>query len=650
MPHRFYNLAVLLLILLALSHSAAGAGTLTVQLSATRMMLLADGKQSTEITALVRDGGRPSTIPVDVQFQTTSGQLSEQRVLATGGIARVRLTSSPIAGTAHVTAFIQSGGSDVIDVVFTDDPEATFGGNGYMSISASSYLAYSATDRVIEGQGKNGGAKLTYRNMEITADRLQLRCDDSILRAHDNVILKRGKHIIHASRLYYSLQSGQGYAIMERQGKLKPVTLSGEAVVIQDSPTPIPSSYMYMLQTQIKLVIVSRGITYFPGDKLQFRRPRFYQDQQQIMSLPYYELPINSQELFSDQFISVGTSGLGLELPFYYNLTPRSTGILYLRHQQQLGRSYYSTTPGWSVDVIQGYNSQGDHRYEGAYGFTGLTRGDWGFRWTHNQEFNADTQGNFNLDFPQHQGVYSTAYFSQQSRAFRWGANLGAGQTFVSPLVTDLNSDFFAETQPKPLSKNMMYVFGTDFSSGRTDSTGLATSDSTQTLTARAFTRPILLDRRTTLNNSFTVGQLWSSGGSSGMIGLASLSLDHTAPGGHVMTMTYDFVMRPNTSSETFGNHRVGVSYSLTSKKRFQATLFGSTFLDAKASSLFADAVYRLDGRWRILTSVTLQTFGSDSYNDIQFTIGRRVGARELQLTYSTYNKRLSFDMTATRF
>ena len=65
-----------------------------------------------------------------------------------------------------------------------------------------------------------------------------------------------------------------------------------------------------------------------------------------------------------------------------------------------LGRGYYATQPGWAIDVIQGYSSQGDHRYEGAYGFTNLTRGDWSFRFNHNQEFNSRTQGSFDLEFP----------------------------------------------------------------------------------------------------------------------------------------------------------------------------------------------------------------------------------------------------------
>ncbi len=612
---------------------------------------MADGKQSTDLRAFVRDSsGRPVGNNVEVQFQTTAGTLSSVHAQTFGGIATVRLVSAPIPGIAKVTAVTAGASSDVLEIVFTDDPAALFEGNAYISVSGSGYLAYSATDRVIESQGKNGGARLTYRNIEITADRLQLRCDDNIIRAHDNITLKRGRHVVHASRLYYSLQSAQGYAIAEVDKKLIPVIISGESLKVEPSPTPIPSSYMMFPQLQVKLVIVARGITYFPGDRLQFRRPRFFQDQQQIMALPYYELALNSAELFSDQFLSLGTSGFGLELPFYYNLTPRSTGIVYLRHQQRLGRGYYATDPGWSLDVIQGYSANGSHRYEGAFGFTGLTRGDWGFRWTHSQEFNSTTQGAFYLDFPHHDSVFTSTNLSQQGRVLRWGTNLTAGQTFTGPSDTSIRNDFYVETQPHPFLRNMMYTIGTNLTTGSVRSSDLTYTETTGNVAMRAFSHPINLDRRTTLTNSFTVGHLWSSTGVSGPMTLATLALDHTQPGGGSINLTYDLVFQPRTLDSSGGRHRVSLMYSFGGNKRFEAAVFGSAFLDSPDASFLADLAYRLDNHWRLLLSATLQTFAGASYQDIEFTIGRRIGARELQLTYSTYNKRLSVDLTATRF
>src|SRR5260221_11634946 len=109
----------------------------TVQLTATRYPLLADGKHSTILRAYVRDsGGRFVGENVMVQFQPTSGNLSAPSAFTQGGVASVALTSAT-KGTAHVTAYVPGGASPPLDIVFTDDPEAAFEGNNYMLFSAN---------------------------------------------------------------------------------------------------------------------------------------------------------------------------------------------------------------------------------------------------------------------------------------------------------------------------------------------------------------------------------------------------------------------------------------------------------------------------------------------------------------------------------
>ena len=78
--------------------------------------------------------------------------------------------------------------------------------------------------------------------------------------------------------------------------------------------------------------------------------------------------------------------------------------------------------------------------------------------------------------------------------------------------------------------------------------------------------------------------------------------------------------------------------------------IFGTAYLDSTDSSIFGDLIYKLDDRWRVLGGLTWQRFSTDSYRDLQVTLGRRIGARELQLTYSTFLHKVSLDFTATRF
>ncbi|HLV81185.1 MAG TPA: invasin domain 3-containing protein, partial [Chthonomonadaceae bacterium] len=524
----------------------AGPELYTIVLRATRTALLADGKQSTDLIAEVRDSsGRPAGTGIQVQFQTTAGTLSSPTAETFGGVARARLTSASVPGVAHVTAFTSGGVSTTLDILFSNDPADTFAGNNYILVTGKGYLSYSAMDRAIEAFGKDGGARLTYRNLELTADHLILHCDSNIVRAHDNVILRRGRNVFHATRLYYSLQSNQGYAVSEYQGKLTTVIVSGQTLHVEPSPTPIPGSYLVMPDLQTKLIVVARSITYFPNDRLLFRRPRFFQNSLQVLSLPYYEMPLHSEELFTDQFFSLGTSGFGLELPLYYNLTPSSTGIFYIRHQQQLGPGYYDTQPGWSLDLVQSYSNTGaSAQYEGAFGFTGLNRADWGFQWMHNQEFNPATQGSLYLDFPNHNSIISSASLNQQLRTFRWGANLAGGETFTGLFNANYRGDFYAETNPQHLAraKNLMYTLGTTFTTGSTlsgDPTIGAFHQTAETINLRAFTSPLKLNPRTTLNSSFTIGPTWGTGGATGLTALTTLSLDHRIPHGGALNMTY---------------------------------------------------------------------------------------------------------------
>jgi lipopolysaccharide assembly outer membrane protein LptD (OstA) len=628
----------------------------TISLTATRTTLLAGGKQTTVLRAEVRDAsGRPVGTNVMVQFQTTGGTLSQTQAQAIGGIAQVNLTSAANAGVATITATVAGQSIATLDVLFTDDPEATFDGNSYMMFASTGYMAYSATDRAIEANGRNGGARMTFRNFEINADRIQVKCDDQTLRAHGNIVLKRGKDVLKATVLYYSLATSQGYAIaVDEKGNLSTVTVNGEHLRLEPTKTQIPYSYVNIPDFQIKLIIVAKGITYFPGDRLQFRSPKFYQDQVKIMTLPFYELPLGSDELFSDQFISVGTNGFGLDLPFYFDLSPRSSGIVYLKHQQPLGRGYYSQQPGWSIDVLRGYNAQGPHRYDGAYGFTGLTRSDWGFRWTHSQEFNSATQGAFYLEFPHHDSVFSTANLSQQFRTFRWGANLAGGQTFQNG-ATNTQSNLYAESQPRRLAgaKALQFTIGTTLATTRTmshDTSIDSYAETTEGINMRAFTRPLILDKRTTLQNSFTVGHQWSDKGHTGVTTQATIAMDHTLPGGGSVNLTYDFLTQPTGAFASDGKHRLTGTYAMMLQKRLQVRVSGSTYLDTQDAGVLADMSYRLDSHWRFLGSATLQRFGTASYQDLEFTLGHRIGARELQLTYSTFTHRISFDLTATRF
>jgi hypothetical protein len=251
---RTRNLSLLLtipLLMVGLLSAQAAFGIGTILLRAAPSTLLADGRSVTTIIAEVRDtNGAPVTGGVDVQFQTDLGTLAQSSVRVIAGRAQVRMTSSRTPGIATIRAFASNGGAATLEVLFTDDPNELFEGNAYVQVSGSSYLAYSATDQVVEANGKNGGAKVTYRNLQITADRIQLQCSDNVVRAQNNITLRRGKNVVKVSKLYYSLQSDQGYAIGELDGRTQPVEIIGQNLRVDPSRSPIPTSYVSLPELQ----------------------------------------------------------------------------------------------------------------------------------------------------------------------------------------------------------------------------------------------------------------------------------------------------------------------------------------------------------------------------------------------------------------
>jgi hypothetical protein len=240
-------------------------------------------------------------------------------------------------------------------------------------------------------------------------------------------------------------------------------------------------------------------------------------------------------------------------------------------------------------------------------------------------------------------------------KAFRFGADFSGGQTFTSDRTTSSQGNLFAETIPHPFigSRAYQYTIGTNYTTAetRTSLAGITNYHQvTENAAMRIFSRPTILDKRTTLNNSFTFGHTWSDTGGTGLTALATLSLDHTLPGGGSLSLTYDYVNQPRSVFNANGRQRLSAIFNMQGSKRFQAYIFGSAYLDAPEASVLADISYKLNGRWRLIGAITLQRFESQSYSDIELIVGRRIGAREFQLGYSTQLKRFSFDFTATRF
>lgn len=658
-PHNLRNSVWIVLAAMTVAATPARAAVQTVRLSASRLTVLNDGRDYTEIIAEIRDSGG-NLVPdgTQVNFTTNLGVFGSSSSAPTrAGAARIRLTS-PQKGVATVQATVV-GATERLDIQFTDDPEATFQGNGYVAIQSDDALLYSASDRIVEAAGKKRpeadkrfpGAHVRYRNIEIFADRLQLDCTENSVRATGAVTLKRGSKRLTCARLFYSLTSGEGFAITEIDQRLRPAKIKGADLAVEQLTTAIPDRFFTLEDIGAsQLIITARQILLFPGEKLQFKRPRIYQEGALLVSMPFYQLSLFSSQLFTEQILSVGTQGLGINLPLYYDMSPTSTGIFSIRHGERSGRSNFSTRPGWSLDMTQQYNSLGsDNRFAGAFGLTGINRSDWGIRWNHSQQFGSDARGSVFLDFPRHRSVFGSTNLSKQFGAYYVGVNLAGNHSFSGYSASGLNSHIYVESLPKKVSRTgYMYALGATagYAFGRAGS--YSNQAVTQGVQARFYSSPFRLSNQTTVTNSLTVGNVWGTGINTGASALASLNLTHTMKNAN-LNVGYDFTKQPVFFTEG-GQHRLNMSLAANGGTKWTLFTYASAMLDSKSMSLMSDLSYELLPRWRFSLAATFQRFLGGQYRDYELGIGRTIGGREVRLFYSTFNHRIFFDIQASRF
>jgi len=644
-----------------LSPAVRAGGPPTISLTCSRFAALSDGRDTLEVIAEVRDGtGRYAADGTSVTFTTNLGIFADggpsTKAGTRSGSARVRLASQQ-KGAATVTASVPGGGFQKLEVIFTDDPSETFEGNTFVAVEATGALIYAAAERIIEatsraGQSDGGiqaGAKLAYRNLEVRAERIQLDCAANTVRASGRVTVARGKRSLACARLFYNIMSGKGYAVVEQGRALTPVRVEGLDLAVAVSDIGVAPKYFEMTDlADAKLVVVARQILLFPGDKLQFKRPRFYEDGQHLFTLGYYSLSLYSSQLFSDQFLSLGTQGVGLDLPLYYDLTPVSKGVFRLKYGERYG-SAYARRPGFALDLLQGYNaSAGGRRYSGEFGFTGLTRGDWGFRWTHSQEFGRDTFTGLHVDFPQHRSVFGSGNLSQRIGNLRFGLNGTANTSLTGFASSGTHADLYVETAPAKLRKTAaLYALGANASTTRLASGDIKSYSLSEGIHARLFTPSVRLDRSTTLSNAVSVGHQWNNHGTGGAVVYATVSAMRSLGGNRTLQVGYDFVHQPVSVTE--GDHRLSLSLG-ASDARLGVYLYNTLMLDTGAMSLIGDVQLSLAPRWRLGVSASAQRYLSGSYTDVIVGLARNIGGRDVVLSYSTFNHRIMLDLEATRF
>ena len=669
--------------------SVYAAGRASVSLAASPDIIYADGKSTTVITATVRDGGGSLVANnTPVRFTTSLGMLTGDTASTTSGVARISLTSASAPGTATVTAVSFGGSADgsavgAATVEFTEDRESLFAKDArWIRMDCPQYLIYSADARVVEAQGKNGSAHLSYKALDIRADSLQVDLQTRLVLAH-HATLQRGRHILRVAELRYDLLNGAGTAVLA--GEAQSVTVTGsdlEAAPAPLDPADLPllsNPYRFVNLADSRVVVSARAITADPGDQIQFRRATIYSDGKKLLSVAYHVMPMNTDQIFGQQLIGFGSEGVFLNIPYYYNVTPHSKGTVYLRNAAVSGANIAnSLSPGASFFGSQGVRHgmalDLEQTYDvgrsgtGQFLINGITRSEWGAQWNHTQRLDPVTTGYLFVDYPAHRSLYASSNVSRQFSGFTVNATAsGSSDPGVDGYAAKSYSlSTYLQTNPKPLGHSIVN-YSTDFTIQQgqlvetaPDTGTVTTPISNRSVDVRFFTQPLQLNKRTNLTDSLTVGQVW--GGQNNRLApvvSASLGLTRTFRRSDSLTLNYTYRYDPllsqlGTPSSSLNpleallrsstQQRISATYLTTPLPRLTVAFSGGYGLPLGDRSLFGSARYRINNDWGVGIASSYEQYVVDSYRDFEYSVSRKVFGRDLAFYYSTKTKKVRFD------
>ena len=641
-------LFLLVVVLVACPAGVGGAGlAASVFLRANPDSIVADGKSTATISADIRDSSG-SLVPDGtlVSFSTSLGTI-ETTVSTIAGVARARLTAGTAVGTAVVSAWATQGGAVGEFKVELLAPGSNIPRESFITISSKAYLVYDAQKMIVYA---SGGARIFHKGLSITADEAELDVQNGTLRCRrrsgsEPIKLVRGRYSLDASLIYYQLDEMKGKAIVEEpSGKVERVAFRGADLAVERDSEEIPQTlFDFADLSESAVLIKSSSITVRPREDIRFRRAQVYVDGKRMLSVPLHVLSLSGAAGQGSQYVGWGTNGLRIDLPFYYALSPTSTGSLHLRRGQQAGWGFYSADSGWSLDLVQDYGTGGGG--QGEFTLTRLIGGVWGAHWHQSQEFESGSRVYSYLDFPAHKDLFGTVNLTKPLGRANLGVNLYGNKYRGRP--GDISTDLFVQSLARPIAGGaasyVMLARTSYTSSGRASGRPLGAGLQTQ-----VFGRPISFGARTSLRNSLSFGYNWG-GARSGLTLTGNASLAHQLGRMGSLGLTYSYG-RCSSVPGLYGRHRLSVNLLCAPSPHLQAHVFSTYALDQPLSSTFADASYRIRPGWRLKLLQTLQKYRQYRFADTEIALGKEIGENEMLLVWSRSRNRLRIEFAAARF
>lgn len=643
MMHRVF--LVLLLACAFSTASAAAQGTAeSIHLIANSDSLPANGFSTTVITAEVRDrSGSPVPDGTEVRFAATAGSLSESVAATRSGRARVTLTSASVPAVASVTASSGRAVRTISVLMYPPDEKPPETRVRVITVSAD-YVAYSSDYQILAADGR---VRIALGSLEIKCGSAQVDLTRSTVRARSaaaeaGVEVTAGSIAWHVGEIWYDWLTRSGAvrrAADPPSGLPDAFAFSGPPLTPNLNADIAAPNFEFRDIEDTGFWITSRWAAIFPGQRIHFRAAEIRPAGERFLKLPYHSLAL-TEGPDADQYLGIGTTGLTLDIPYYFSLTERSASSVRLGLNQREG-SLGAVKGGWGLDLRHRI-FVGD-RGEETINLSRFTSRDWGLWWKHSRQWNPFVATNAFVEYPSHRDLFATATLDWEGAAYSGflGVSASVPKGFGASYFTDLG----LQTHPKRIGRSRFtysFVSGTDWSGGA----GIR-DEIRQALSLRVALPFLRLGPKTSLNTSVTAGRILAGRRRGGTTD-AVVSLNHRFSPTAYLSANYAYQYRPGFSPSA-SRQRAGLLFS-SSKGRSSLSTAVSKALDTSALAVTADYSYSISELWRAsIRTVTFRQSGY-SFSDQEFSVGYTIGTRELILYWSRSRHRFMIELGGFSF
>jgi hypothetical protein len=496
-----------------------------------------------------------------------------------------------------------------------------------------------------------GPAELRYQGLVLEADTLQVNPRTLVVRA-DGVKLTRRDQTLECEDTYLELNTMRGSC--RRFGDAGVEQLNYNAFTLKETSAEqeTPENAYRLDSREGRMWMVCKSLALFPGQKLVLRSASLHVDQHKLMRYPPYWVVAfegyhGSSNTHFLEFDSMG--GLALDFPLFFSVTDTSTGALKIQRGAPNGS--VMAREGWSA-ALEFTRESLSRDARSKLLIEGLPRKDWGGQFLDSRKLFGG-EADLSIAWPDHRNLFTDFSLFRYGPAGYLSVRTHGDVPETGEWSGGFNADFMSGGSP--WGKATTFRWGTGIETGRSgwnDEGWVFEHHASTYLDFDGWHPSKSASLVPSLSNVFT----WDTAQRLSNVARLQLAHNQRLAKGVSANLRYSLEHRSGDSGASALLAREGFSQQVNLNLAAYPSKVWDAYLNASYGVTegtlygFGALNFRPWSHWRLGLVGTYYEFSGASFNDVELSLNRALGNREVGVRYSTADERISLQFGAAQF